>query len=324
MSQDRLERRNYRKVYHRLWKNPDFRSLADPLKVMTLYVLTGPQSNRVGLFQFSFAQAAECVGTSQQQVKNRVLVVCRTFGWEFDAKVSVIWIPSWWAFNPVSENPKNLKGYLTDLNDVPRTALVTKFCANLSEIPQALHPLFSPWAAALTPTGHRSIGEASLIDHRSDTDRTTETVTKTETETSTETETETIRPRQERATEPTPTRQAFDWYFKRFEERYLAKPALDRQKDGNRMKQLLLAHGLPEVCARVDAYFDPQADRFFAECSHTLDVFFAAGTQTKLIAFKARQAPVVKRPAGCKHPTACKDAAEHARREITERQRAAS
>ena len=82
----------------------------------------------------------------------------------------------------------------------------------------------------------------------------------------------------------TPTRDAFDRYFQRFSDRSHAKPALDRHKDGARMQRLLLDIQLTGVYARLDAFFDPRGDPFWSKCRHTLDCFFAAGTQTKLAA----------------------------------------
>lgn len=283
MAHDRLERRNYRKVYQRLWKNPDFLKLPADLKVMTLYVLTGPQTNRVGLFQFSFAQAAETLGTTAQHVRSRLRTVCSTFSWHFDSRAQVLWLPSWWVFNPVSENPKNLKGYLTDLNDVPRTPLIVNFCNNLGDIPETLHAEVRKWEPALTPR----IGDAitdPITDAITDPigDRSTETYTGTCTGTGTYTETETVAtPRS--VSPPQPVRQAFEHYHRLFLARYHGKPEYAGKKDGKRMSDLLRKHGLEEVARRLDAFFASR-DPWIQKSGHTLDVFFAAGTQTKLVA----------------------------------------
>jgi hypothetical protein len=107
----------------------------------------------------------------------------------------------------------------------------------------------------------------------------------TEEETEEQERTISVEPREDGAVQPTPTRPAFDHFFRRFDDWYHAKPALHRQKDGARMKRLLReAGGLDAVERRIDAFFDPGADPFWAKCRHTFDVFFAAGTQTKLIA----------------------------------------
>lgn len=188
------DRRNYRKLYQRTWCNPDFIGLSDLERTVALYLLSGPQSNRIGFFRLSLAAAAEDLARDQADVQAALRVVCVAFGWEFDTQARVLWIPSWWSFNPV-ENPKNLKGYLTDLSDLPRTPLAAKFCANLAQIPDALHYLFDGWVRVLTPTERRSETPTPTEEHRrigdaigdAVTDRTTETQTETQTETETQT-----------------------------------------------------------------------------------------------------------------------------------------
>jgi hypothetical protein len=49
----------YRKLYIRLWRHPGFLSLTDAEKVLALYLLTGPPTNRLGLYTLSIATAAE-------------------------------------------------------------------------------------------------------------------------------------------------------------------------------------------------------------------------------------------------------------------------
>jgi hypothetical protein len=85
-----------------------------------------------------------------------------------------------------------------------------------------------------------------------------------------------------RAPAPLPTQEALAHYIADFEARYTVRPTLSGQKDGPRMARLLRTlGGLDAVRARIDAYFS-STDAFFAEARHTLDLFFAAGTQTKL------------------------------------------
>ncbi len=125
-----------------------------------------------------------------------------------------------------------------------------------------------------------------------------------------------VRPRQERADPPTPTRQAFERYFARFEQTYGVKPALDRKKDGERMRRLLVdAGGLEAVQERIDAFFDSGADPFFAKCSHTLDVFFSAGTQTKLTTALSHYTTRIN---GCHHTPPCQSVTEHYKAEQRE------
>lgn len=80
-----------------------------------------------------------------------------------------------------------------------------------------------------------------------------------------------------------PLKAAFAHYHQRFLRLYGSKPEYAGDKDAARFKKLLDKHGLDEVTRRLDAYFD-SPDSFVQRAGHTLNLFFDAGTQTKLIA----------------------------------------
>jgi hypothetical protein len=131
----------YRKVRTAIWSNADFLALDEATKLDVFYLLTGPQTNRIGLYRLSPAGAAEDLGTSIETFRERLGNVCQTFGWTFDATARVLWIPSWWKFNP-PENANVLKGCLADLADVPQTPLASDFADNIDPLPPALHETF--------------------------------------------------------------------------------------------------------------------------------------------------------------------------------------
>jgi hypothetical protein len=131
----------YRKLYARLWRHPGFVALTEGEKVLALYVLTGPQSNRLGLYVLSIATAAEDLGTTPETLKKRLLNVCQTFGWWFDGAARVVYIPSWFRWN-VPENPNVMKGSMKDLNEIPPCGLVDKFGRNIETLPETLHETF--------------------------------------------------------------------------------------------------------------------------------------------------------------------------------------
>lgn len=136
------DRRRYRRAYVRLWKNMEFRALPDAEKVMTTYILFGPQSNRLGLFAVSFGAGAEDLNWSPRLFALRLATVCRVFGWSFDMTARVVWIPSWWDFNDVRENFKVMQGALADIHEVPECPLIDKFLSHLTFVPTGLHYLF--------------------------------------------------------------------------------------------------------------------------------------------------------------------------------------
>jgi hypothetical protein len=101
----------YRKLYTRLWRHPGFAGLTEGEKILALYVLTGPQTNRLGLYLLSIATAAEDLGTTPETLTKRLRNVCQTFGWWFDSVARVTYIPTWWRWNP-PENVNVMKGSL--------------------------------------------------------------------------------------------------------------------------------------------------------------------------------------------------------------------
>lgn len=140
------DRRRYRKLYARLWSDPDFVKLTQLEKLVAIYLLCGPQTNRVGLYRFSLATAKEDMGFDRKgRLAAKTAACIGSFKWEFDASASVLWIPSWWSYHTFGERENNFRGALTDLAEVPPTDLLPKFCNNLRDLHPRLHPLIQAW-----------------------------------------------------------------------------------------------------------------------------------------------------------------------------------
>lgn len=121
--------RKYRKIDPRIWSDERFVRLSEQEKLLALYCLTSPQGNRIGIFRFSIALAAEDLGTSHVTITNRFGHVCHTMRWRFDGTNKVIYFPTWWKYNE-PENGSVLRGNLEDLHDVPAGKLVDEFLSN--------------------------------------------------------------------------------------------------------------------------------------------------------------------------------------------------
>jgi hypothetical protein len=135
----------YRKLFTRIWVHPGFTELTDFEKVLAVWLLTGPQSNRIGLYRLSPAQAAEEFRTSPERFKKGFVTVTGTFNWLFDSRAKVVYIPSWWRWNPPA-NANVIRGSLKDLNDIPPCAFIDAFATNIEWIPQ---PLLEPFMQGL-------------------------------------------------------------------------------------------------------------------------------------------------------------------------------
>lgn len=184
------ERRSYRKVYKRLWSDPDFIGMTDSERIMALYVLAGSQTNRIGLFKFSIPLASEDLKRPLNTIRRVFTHVVKVFKWEYDASGRVLWIPSWWKYNPPPKQSTNIKGYLADLSDLPRTALIARFRGNLCDVPVPLHEYFHERGSITEPSTAPS-SEPSTARAQPEQSASTPRATHTQTHTQTETQTQT-------------------------------------------------------------------------------------------------------------------------------------
>jgi len=136
----------YRRVYPRIWQHPGFHQLTRSTRELALYLLTGPQTNRVGLFHLSVANASEDLNVSAETIRKGLVDIASAFGWMFDAQARVFYIPSWWHWNPPA-NANVLKGNLRDLSEIPPCGLVEIFARNLEMLPETLHQTFTEGCA---------------------------------------------------------------------------------------------------------------------------------------------------------------------------------
>ena len=139
----------FRKIDPRTWRDEKFRPL-DPLdKLIVFYILTG-QANRIGIFNFSPAMAAEEIGIDPQTFSERFENVCRTLNWEWDEGSRVVYIPTYWKYN-IPENPNVVIGLLKDVGDIPETKLLSRFSTNFAYLPENLHETFAQTLAERYP-----------------------------------------------------------------------------------------------------------------------------------------------------------------------------
>lgn len=123
----------YRKIDPRIWSDESFTDLIPREKLIALYAITA-QSNRCGLFRFSLAMASEQTGIETDSYAKGFGRVCDSLGWKYDNRVRVLFIPTWWKYNP-PENAKHLQGCLEDLHDLPQTKLLAEFARTVGYIP---------------------------------------------------------------------------------------------------------------------------------------------------------------------------------------------
>ncbi|HVA80275.1 MAG TPA: hypothetical protein VNF29_05070 [Candidatus Binataceae bacterium] len=134
----------YRKIDPRFWRDEKVRRLSLEQKAIALYCITA-QSNRIGIFNFSPAQAAEELGMRPRTFAKGSMKgfdgVCRTLKFKWDPEARVLYLPTWWKYNP-PENPNVLKSCLADLHDIAETPLLIEFSENLSYLSETFHETF--------------------------------------------------------------------------------------------------------------------------------------------------------------------------------------
>lgn len=139
----------YRKLDPRFWKDERIRTLDPPDKLISIYAFSA-QSNRIGCFSFSPGMAAEDTGIPGGTFRKRFRKVCNALSWEWDEAAGVVYIPTWWKYNP-PENQNVLIGSLGDLGDVPHSPLVASFSRNLTHLNEDLYGTFRDTLAKRYP-----------------------------------------------------------------------------------------------------------------------------------------------------------------------------
>src|SRR4051812_16425907 len=88
----------YRKIDPRMWNDEKFSKLPAGQKLIAVYLISA-QSNRIGMFRFSFGMAAEHLNLEPETFRKGFGNVCDTLKWPFDEGSKVLLIPTWWKYN---------------------------------------------------------------------------------------------------------------------------------------------------------------------------------------------------------------------------------
>lgn len=120
----------YRRIDPRIWGDEKFAKLDMLDRQIVFYLLTSTQTNRIGIFKFSPAMAAEELGTTLEDFCQRFKTVCKTFDWAWDQERKVVYLRSWWKYNH-PENRNVFFSCLKDVADLPQTDLLNEFAINV-------------------------------------------------------------------------------------------------------------------------------------------------------------------------------------------------
>ncbi len=282
-------RPRYRKISTRLYADEKFRQLSKPkpnAQTLWFFLITGPFTINVpGLLIAGPAALAEALGWPLAAFRRAWCEIESAGMGKADWAARVVWLPNAVKHNPPA-NQSVARGWRNALADVPECTLKLEAIGHLEAV---LAKLGDQFAAAFRETDQDADGDPDdsdaplplaldraphsvphgVADRAEQQDQDQDQDQKKE------------HGRAERT--PLPTREVFEHYERRFIARYGAKPEYAARKDAGRLARLLKAHGLDEVRRRLDAFF-ASPDPWVQGSGHTLDVFCAAGTQTKLVA----------------------------------------
>lgn len=270
----------YRKVFMRIWTERNFQRLPERDRLVTLYLLTGPQTNRLGLYRLSMAQGAEDfsggdIALTPGEFCTSVRHVMATFGWQFDEEGRVLWIPTWWRYN-APENANVLKCALKELPELPDTSLLLAFAGSVEHLPANLHTLFRRSVAGFLATKGSGNVSQTFAERSGNVPE-----TRTEAGTGTGAPQEagyTLDPPESRGTsrEIAPgdphVRQLLDRYQQRWRDLYHAPASMTWKRDTAIAKRLLDEIPFDEALALLDTYFDCN-DPYYADNGHPWPMF---------------------------------------------------
>lgn len=119
----------YRTVSPSFFWDSGARGLNRDEMLAALYLLTSPQTNRIGLYPLSIAMAAEQLHMTIDEFVECLRKVCESLHWQHDPQSTLLYIPTWWKWHH-PENPSVMAGNLKDLVELHRSDLLHRFCQN--------------------------------------------------------------------------------------------------------------------------------------------------------------------------------------------------
>lgn len=120
----------YRKVVRKTWRKQNYRALPDSLKILLLYLWTGPDATNPGLYYISVGTISDDLEIPVETVRERLGILSQD-GWlYYDADARVVFLPKWDKFDP-PENGNVCKSFKSHVAELPDTELTGYFLTTL-------------------------------------------------------------------------------------------------------------------------------------------------------------------------------------------------
>ena len=123
-----------------------------PGKAVAWYCLSGPQTTGPGLFMLVPEQAQRDLDISAEDWSFYLELVVQEMGWRWDAKLNILWITDWFAWQAVA-GKKELTTALGELSLLPATPWLAELAAQTpSQLSPTLQALWTNWFFPAPPT----------------------------------------------------------------------------------------------------------------------------------------------------------------------------
>lgn len=131
----------YRLICPKFWY--DSRGLLDrDGKLVAVHAFTARHTNRIGVFSFSTAGAADDLEMQKSQYEKSFADVCAKFKWPYDPDARVLALRTWFKYNIVNSRD-TLKGYLRELSSVSNSPVLLDWRKHaLLYLPEKVHEIF--------------------------------------------------------------------------------------------------------------------------------------------------------------------------------------
>lgn len=116
----------YGRLYKKFWNSR--RSTPDEAKLLFCYLIANEHANIVGLYRLPLAYVAEDLDWTIPKIERAMEALGHLV--EYDKVSRVIFIPSWFSFNPLASS-NHIKRANAELEELPDTYLYQQFYENL-------------------------------------------------------------------------------------------------------------------------------------------------------------------------------------------------
>lgn len=133
------------RVRPNVWTNPKFRRMSDEDRLLALYLMTCPHANTAGYYRVTVPDVADGLRRADvAAVRASFLLVVSTFEWHYDTDAAVLWVPTWFKYNP-PRVLSQLRSAIAEARAVHEAAPSLLWVRFVEETPAAIKRAWHGW-----------------------------------------------------------------------------------------------------------------------------------------------------------------------------------